>query len=119
VYHFHTRTKTGRAPELVDAAPDAWIELNPADAEELGIEDGDYARLESPRGVVQAATRITGIRKGTVFMPFHYGYWDSSDSAGPDGRARAANELTITAWDPVSRQPIFKVGAVRALPAEE
>jgi anaerobic selenocysteine-containing dehydrogenase len=119
VYHFHTRTKTGRAPELVDAAPDAWIELNPVDAEELGIEDGDYARLESPRGVVQAATRITGIRKGTVFMPFHYGYWDSSDSAGPDGRARAANELTITAWDPVSRQPIFKVGAVRALPAEE
>jgi anaerobic selenocysteine-containing dehydrogenase len=119
VYQFHTRTKTGRAPELVDAAPDAWIELNPVDAEELGIEDGDYARLESPRGVVQAATRITGIRKGTVFMPFHYGYWDSSDSAGPDGRARAANELTITAWDPVSRQPIFKVGAVRALPAEE
>ncbi len=119
VYHFHTRTKTGRAPELDAAAPDAWIELNAADAEELGIEDGDYARLESPRGAIQAAVRITGIRRGTVFVPFHYGYWDSSDSAGPDGRARAANELTITAWDPVSRQPIFKVAAVRALAVEE
>ena len=28
VYHFHTRTKTGRAPELDAAAPDAWVELH-------------------------------------------------------------------------------------------
>jgi hypothetical protein len=49
-----------------------------------------------------------------VFVPFHYGYWDR-DAAGPNGGApRAANELTITAWDPVSKQPLFKVAAVRA-----
>jgi hypothetical protein len=47
-----------------------------------------------------------------VFVPFHYGYWDSG-GAGPDGQPRAANELTITAWDPVSKQPTFKVAAVR------
>ena len=35
------------------------------------------------------------------------------DESGPDGRARAANELTITRWDPVSKQPIFKTAAVR------
>jgi hypothetical protein len=47
-----------------------------------------------------------------VFVPFHYGYWDR-DATGPDGDAgRAANELTITAWDPVSRQPLFKGTAV-------
>ena len=33
---------------------------------------------------------------------------------GPDaGRRRAANELTITSWDPVSKQPLFKVAAAR------
>jgi Tfp pilus assembly protein PilW len=44
-------------------------------------------------------------------MPFHYGYWDT-DSDMP-GHRRAANELTITDWDPVSKQPIFKTSAVR------
>jgi hypothetical protein len=49
-----------------------------------------------------------------VFVPFHYGYWDTADGVGPgDGPGRAANELTLTAWDPVSKQPLFKVAAVR------
>jgi hypothetical protein len=53
------------------------------------------------------------VREGVVFVPFHYGYWDTDDPAGPNGRPRAANELTMTVWDPVSRQPLFKGGAVR------
>ena len=32
---------------------------------------------------------------------------------GPTATARAANELTRTSWDPVSKQPHFKVAAVR------
>jgi hypothetical protein len=48
-----------------------------------------------------------------VFAPFHYGYWDQPDGDRPDGRARAANELTITEWDPVSKQPLYKVAAVQ------
>jgi ferredoxin-nitrate reductase len=119
IYHFHTRTKTGRAPQLNSAAPDAWIELSVADAEKLGVTEGDRLRLESPRGALEAPVRLSGIRPGTVFVPFHYGYWDIGDSAGPDRHPRAANELTVTAWDPVSKQPIFKVAAVRAAPAVE
>jgi hypothetical protein len=47
-----------------------------------------------------------------VFLPFHYGYWDTPDPAGPgDGQGRAANELTVTDWDPVSKQPLFKTAA--------
>jgi ferredoxin-nitrate reductase len=42
-----------------------------------------------------------------LFMPFHYGYWD--DGSHP----RAANELTLSEWDPVSKQPHFKCLAVR------
>jgi hypothetical protein len=52
------------------------------------------------------------VRAGVVFIPFHYGYWDSDDIRGPDGRPRAANELTITDWDPASKQPLYKTGAV-------
>jgi hypothetical protein len=52
-----------------------------------------------------------------VFVPFHYGYWDRGAPAPDGGAPRAANELTITAWDPVSKQPLFKVAAVSAKPA--
>ncbi|MFD0783710.1 molybdopterin oxidoreductase family protein, partial [Micromonospora azadirachtae] len=109
VYQFHTRTKTGRAPQLNSAAPDVWVELNPADAGRLGIAEGDLVGIASPRGAVQARARLSGIRPGVVFLPFHYGWFDQE----PEARTpRAANELTITAWDPVSKQPLFKVAAV-------
>jgi ferredoxin-nitrate reductase len=112
VYHFHTRTKTARTPQLQNAAPEAWVEICPSDAERLGIGEGDVVRVESPRGGMEAKARISSIREGVVFTPFHYGYWDEPEGDGPDGRPRAANELTITEWDPVSKQPLFKVGAV-------
>ena len=87
--------------------------MSSADAEELGVGDGDVLRVSSPRGTIEAPARISSIRPGTVFVPFHYGYWDAGDGAGPNGtRARAANELTISNWDPVSKQPLYKVAAV-------
>ncbi|WP_235096894.1 molybdopterin oxidoreductase family protein [Amycolatopsis decaplanina] len=109
VYHFHTRTKTGRAPKLRRAAPEPWAELAAADAAELGVTDGDLVRVESVRGGVEVPVRIGRVRPGVVFLPFHYGYWDT----GGEARPRAANELTMTEWDPVSKQPLFKIGAVR------
>ncbi len=113
IYHFHTRTKTARAPQLQNAAPEAWIEISPSDAESLGVSEGDTVRVESPRGRMEAKARISGIRDGVVFAPFHYGYFDQEGDDAPDGHARAANELTITEWDPVSKQPLFKAGAVK------
>lgn len=56
--------------------------------------------------------RVSGIRDGVLFVPFHYGYWDVAGGKDADHR-RAANELTITDWDPVSKQPIFKTAATR------
>jgi ferredoxin-nitrate reductase len=117
-YHFHTRTKTAHARQLAAAAPDAWVELSPADADRLGIGEGDLVKVVSRRGQLEAKARISGIREGMVFAPFHYGYWDITPADGrhgaePDGRSRAANELTSTEWDPVSKQPLFKVAAVR------
>jgi anaerobic selenocysteine-containing dehydrogenase len=109
VYHFHTRTKTGRSAALCAAAPDAYIQISAQDAEKMGIAEGDMVEVESRRGKVQAPARIGDILPGHVFVPFHYGYWDQ----GQGEHKRAANELTITAWDPVSKQPHFKYASVR------
>ncbi|MFZ0385224.1 MAG: molybdopterin-dependent oxidoreductase [Solirubrobacteraceae bacterium] len=110
IYQFHTRTKTGRAPQLQQAAPEIWVEVSVPDAARLGLTEGDLARVEAPRGAIEGRVRVSGIREGVVFVPFHYGWWDR-----PDGPSRAANELTITGWDPVSKQPLFKGGAVRVV----
>lgn len=68
-------------------------------------------------GEIVVPARITAIRAGTAFVPFHYGDWDLAPG-DPDREhhRRAANELTITAWDPASKQPLFKVAAVRVSP---
>ena len=96
-----------------------WAELSDEDAAALGVAEGDRVRIASRRGAIEAPARIGGIRPGHVLVPFHYGYWDR-DAAGPDGGpGRAANELVRTHWDPVSKQPLFKVGAVRVTRAGE
>lgn len=68
VYHFHTRTKTGRAAQLNAAAPEVWAEINPEDAAALGVAEGDLLRLDSPRGAVQARSG-TGRPAGTSAAP--------------------------------------------------
>lgn len=109
LYHFHTRTKTARAPQLQHAAPEVWLEVSERDARRLGIDEGDVIEVSTPRGSVSCAARISGIRDGVLFVPFHYGYWDSDTR----GHHRAGNELTLTDWDPVSKQPIFKTAAAQ------
>ena len=107
VYHFHTRTKTGRVAALEEKAPDAFVEISQEDAASYGVQEGDMLEVRSRRGFARAPARLTGIRRGLLFMPFHYGYWDNND------RPRAANELTLPEWDPVSKQPHYKLSAVR------
>jgi anaerobic selenocysteine-containing dehydrogenase len=110
LYQFHTRTKTGRASQLQHAAPEVWVEVSAADASRLRIAEGDVVEVSTPRGSVTAKARISGIRDGVLFLPFHYGYWDEQDAGD---HHRAANELTLTDWDPVSKQPIFKTAAAQ------
>src|SRR5690625_4653814 len=60
---------------------------------------------------MRARARVNEIREGVLFLPFHYGYWDTDAGHRPEGAGRAANELTITDWDPASKQPLFKTSA--------
>jgi assimilatory nitrate reductase catalytic subunit len=102
VEHWHTRTKTGRIPILEGLAPEAWVEMHPEDATALRLRSGDWARVESSRGAIDAIrVRVTTIvRRGEVFVPFH---WDG----------QCANRLTDDEFDPVSREPNYKQCAVR------
>lgn len=111
-YHFHTRTKTARSRQLNQAAPKAWVEISPTDAAALGLGEGDIVRVTSARGELVVPVRVGDIREGSVFAPFHYGYFDAAASVS-SGHASAANELTVTEWDPVSKQPLFKNAAVK------
>lgn len=91
---------TRRVPSLERANPENFIELNPEDAGQYGIKDGDRVRVISRRGELIAKAKVTEIRKGTAFMPFLY-------------QESPANRLTIDALDPICGIPEFKVCAVR------
>jgi formate dehydrogenase alpha subunit len=99
--HYHTRSMTGRVAGLQQLAPEERVELHPDDAARLGVNDGDWLRITSRRGQVEARAWLTErVGRGVVFMTFHY--------------ANAlANVLTNTALDPVAKIPELKVCAVR------
>ncbi|WP_409305106.1 molybdopterin-dependent oxidoreductase [Peribacillus sp. SCS-155] len=105
VWHWHTRTKTGRSPYLQMAAQHGYVEINSDDAKRLSIVQGELVRLSSPRGWIEVPARIgDAVQKGLVFVPFHFGSWEKKE---------AANELTVDYVDPLSKQPTFKQSACK------
>ncbi len=101
LYHYHSRSMTGRVEGLNKKAPVSFIEINPATANRLNIEDGEKVKVTSRRGTITTMAKITDIiGEDTVFIPFHYA----------DG---AANVLTGTELDPIAKIPELKVTAVR------
>jgi assimilatory nitrate reductase catalytic subunit len=102
VSQFLSGTQTRRIGPLVDQYPEPRVELHPRLAARYGIKDGEWVRLESRRGVCTLRAQVVRtIRPDTVFVPYHW--------AGP----KSVNQLTISAQDPVSKIPEFKVCAVR------
>ena len=113
VYHFHTRTKTGRAPELNAAARTSGSSSTRPTHARARHRRGRPACGSSRRAArSRPGARQTDIRPGVVFVPFHYGYWDRGDEAAPRryGR-RAANELTDHRLGPGLQAADFKVAA--------
>jgi anaerobic selenocysteine-containing dehydrogenase len=102
VEHWHTRTKTREVPILERLSPEAWLEMNPRDAGRLGLRSHDRIDVVSRRGrVCGVELRLTEITApGQVFMPFHY--FETN-----------ANNVTQSAFDPISREPNYKQCAVR------
>lgn len=101
--HWHTGSMTRRVPQLHQAVPEAFVELNRADATELGLKAGDVARVASRRGAIEVPVRIDDRGqppRGTVFVPF----FDED---------RLVNLLTLDAMDSISKEPDYKKCAVR------
>jgi assimilatory nitrate reductase catalytic subunit len=104
VSQFLSGTQTRRIGPLVDQYPQPRIEMHPHLAQRLGLRDGDWARIESRRGVCTLQVQVvTTIRPDTIFVPYHW------------GGARSINQVTIAAQDPISKIPEFKVCAVRVI----
>ena len=104
--HYHTGTMTRKCWGLDGANPEEMVELNPHDATNLGIEDGDLVAVTSRRGQVQARVEVTQrVPEGLVFMTFHF-----TEASG--------NVLTNSAADPVTQTPELKVCAVNVAKVE-
>lgn len=101
LYQYHTGTMTRRSEVLEQSAPSPYVEMNPADARSLDLEEGDVVLASSRRGQITLPVRITErVYQGMVFMPFHY-------------KEAAANLLTNDALDPVCKIPEAKVCAIK------
>ena len=108
VSQFLSGTQTRRIGPLVDQYPVPKVEMHPQLAQKLGIANGDEIIVESRRGsITLPAMVVTTIRPDTVFIPYHW-----------PGR-RSANQLTISAQDPISKIPEYKVCAVRLKKASD
>lgn len=108
VNHFLSGNQTRRIGPLNDQYPEPKVEIHPKLGERLGIQDGDWVQIESRRGeCTLRAMLVTTIRPDTVFVPYHWG-----------GR-KSVNQLTVSAQDPISKIPEYKVCAVRLSKAKQ
>jgi assimilatory nitrate reductase catalytic subunit len=97
---WHTQTRTSKSDVLRKLYPrDPYVEVNPEEADALGLAPGDWAVVESRRGAAVARAFVTPtIPAGQLFLPMH---------------DEATNRLTYPAFDPESRQPAYKACAAR------
>jgi nitrate reductase NapA len=101
--HWHSGTMTGRIPQLRRAMPQSYVEMNRADADAMGITNGETVVIESRRGELKLPVWIDGRGSpppGSLFVPFF------------DERL-LVNRVTLEAHDPFSKQPDYKKCAVR------
>ncbi len=101
LYHYHAGSLTRRVDGLNQLRREELVEINPAQAEKLGIASGDMVKVVSRRGeVITRALVTTRCPVGVVSMTFHF-------AEAP------TNVLTNPALDPTSKTPELKVSAVR------
>jgi formate dehydrogenase alpha subunit len=101
IFHYNTGSMTRQCPKLMNELWQNYVEINPVDAEELGIGDGEPVRASSPRGSIRVRAKLSErVYAGTVFMAFHF----------PDS---VTNVLTNDAADPITKTPEYKACSLR------
>ncbi|HEY3273928.1 MAG TPA: molybdopterin-dependent oxidoreductase, partial [Methanocella sp.] len=100
IFHYHTRSQTGRSPVLDYEVPEAYVQINIDDARKLNIKEGEKIKLLSRRGEVATLARLTDeVAPGVLYMSMHFG-------------TGAVNLVTNSALDPMSKMPELKHCAV-------
>jgi nitrate reductase NapA len=103
IEQWHSGTMTMRVPEIARAQPNAYVEINPKDAAEYKISNGDMVKITSRRGFCILPARVVKVSlPGILFVPWFDQDWD-----------RMINRVTIDAFDDGSKQPEFKICAVK------
>jgi formate dehydrogenase alpha subunit len=101
MFHFHTGTMSRRSEKLNQEVSEAYVEMHPRDAQQIGLNGKKMVKVSSRRGEIELLARVTErIKPGVVFIPFHFA-------------EAAANALTNSAFDPVAKIPEYKVCAVK------
>jgi len=101
LYHWHGGEMTRRAQGLISVYDRSLVEINPIDAQRIGLNGNNRIRIISRRGSINAEAWITDrVPPGMIFANFHF----------PES---PTNELTIAALDPVAKIPEYKICAVR------
>lgn len=103
IEQWHSGTMTMRVPEIARSKPNAYMEISPSDAKEYGIKEGDMVKITSRRGFnILPARVVKNSLPGILFVPWFDQTWD-----------RMINRVTIDAFDAGSKQPEFKICAVK------
>ncbi len=105
LYHYNVMTVNSKS--LNDIRPHELAEINPIDAEKLGVKEEGFIRVTSRRGSILTRVTITErVKPGMMFMTFHY-------------KESPVNELTNAAFDPITKTAEYKISAVRIEKVEE
>ncbi|VEG71863.1 nitrate reductase [[Pasteurella] aerogenes] len=101
--HWHTGSMTRRVPELHRSFPNNLVWMHPEDAKKRGLRHGDKVKVISRRGEMISYLDTRGRNKvpvGLIYTTFF--------DAG-----QLANNLTLDATDPISKETDFKKCAVK------
>ncbi|MEM1078384.1 MAG: molybdopterin-dependent oxidoreductase [Pseudomonadota bacterium] len=99
--HWHTMTRTGKAPRLGAHMAEPYLEIHPQDAKEAGLGEAELVTVSSPHGTATLRVLVTDrVQTGSVFVPMHW-----TDIVSTTGRI---NAVIAPVTDPVSGQPASK-----------
>ncbi|MBD0317111.1 MAG: molybdopterin-dependent oxidoreductase [Thermoleophilia bacterium] len=104
LYHYNSATMTMREEGVTQKQEDPFIEISPEDAASLGLDDGDWVRLISRRGEIEARAAVgERVFPGLVWMALHFA-------------ESRVNLLTNDVTDSLIGIPEYKVCAIRIEP---
>jgi formate dehydrogenase major subunit len=119
--------ETRSNPWLAELQQDMFVEINPADANDRGIRDGQWVWLDGPEGgSIKIKAMVTPrVGRGVIWTPFHFGGWFQGEdllARYPEGtapivRGEACNTATTYGYDSVTQMQETKATLCQIRPA--